>query len=116
MQMTASAATRRCVARSASVSSSSSAPRRPTSAAAPPASSRRARSSLTVRAFGPGSEIQEGVEVGSRIKVTKPIKVSWEAKERKRRRQIRESDHNQANKTAIFFFFLDLFASHLSPL
>ena len=68
METTASAASRRCVARSAALS----APRRST--AAPAA---RARS-LAVRAFGPGSEIQEGVEVGARVKVTKPIKVRHE--------------------------------------
>jgi len=68
MQATAPAASRRCVARSASLSLS--APRRST--AATPAARER---SLTVRAFGPGSEIQEGVEAGARVKITKPIKV-----------------------------------------
>jgi hypothetical protein len=82
MQTTASAASRRCVAWP---TSSSSTPRRSTAAATAPAA--RARS-LTVRAFGPGSEIQEGVEVGARVKVTKPIKVSGgKEKERGERRE-----------------------------
>ena len=67
-EMQASAASRRCVARSSASSLSPARPRRSTA----PAS--RARS-LAVRAFGPGSELQEGVEVGARVKVTKPIKV-----------------------------------------
>ena len=105
MQTTASAASRRCVARSSSPSSS--ALRR--SAGAP-----RVRSaSLTVRAFGPGSEIQEGVEVGARVKVTKPIKVK-RRREKNRERESRDSEEEairtKRKETAIFSFsFLNLF-------
>jgi hypothetical protein len=33
------------------------------------------RSALAVRAFGPGNEMKDGVEAGTRVKVTAPIKV-----------------------------------------
>ena len=42
----------------------------------------RARRSLAVRAFGPGNELKEGVEAGTKVKVTAPIKVRVQRRRR----------------------------------
>ena len=42
---------------------------------APAPAARGRASTLAVRAFGPGNEMKDGVEAGTRVKVTAPIKV-----------------------------------------